>query len=179
MTLNYSWSVPHLTSPKNGYMVAHQSTYHFPQTLQNYTKVFPVSRGSRSGRSGSTATAATQERPQRPQRCRTSMDGRSAEPSGNKGLWGSVDIYIILYLCIVVLYIYKYAPLYLDICRHRKRMVKLSIGVYGYLWRSKPGNDQFKGQKWVLKQVKRCKKEKSSTSTQVGLIQLTSASDPQ
>ena len=160
-------------------MVAHQSTYHFPQTLQNYTKVFPVSRGSRSGRSGSTATAATQERPQRPQRCRTSMDGRSAEPSGNKGLWGSVDIYIILYLCIVVLYIYKYAPLYLDICRHRKRMVKLSIGVYGYLWRSKPGNDQFKGQKWVLKQVKRCKKEKSSTSTQVGLIQLTSASDPQ
>ena len=103
MTLNYSWSVPHLTSPKNGYIVAHQSTYHFPQTLQNYTKVFPVSRGSRSGRSGSTATAATQERPQRPQRCRTSMDGRSAEPSGNKGLWGSVDIYIILYLCIIVL----------------------------------------------------------------------------
>ena len=70
-------------------------------------------------------------------------------------------------------------PLYLDICRYKKRMVKLSIGVYGYLWRSKPGNDQFNGQKWVLKQVNKCKEEKSSTSTQVGLIQLTSASDPQ
>ena len=97
-------------------------------------------------------------------------------------LWISIlyYIYVLLYYNIYnYIYIYVCVPLYLDICRYKKRMVKLSIGVYGYLWRSKPGNDQFNGQKWVLKQVNKCKEEKSSTSTQVGLIQLTSASDPQ